>query len=79
MTTTLASAKASASRDPRDTVERSQRVDTDAPLDYAATHRLTVPSNPNDEATAGTKWVFDSKKIMNGLGKTSTPSSVIVK
>jgi hypothetical protein len=35
-----------AAADPRDAVDRGQRLDTDALRDDAATHRLTQPSHP---------------------------------
>jgi hypothetical protein len=35
-----------ASADPRDSVDRSQRLDSDALRDDAATRRLRVPSEP---------------------------------
>ncbi|WP_091962791.1 hypothetical protein [Bradyrhizobium shewense] len=35
-----------AAADPRDAVDRSQRLDTDALRDDAATNRLTPPSHP---------------------------------
>ncbi|MGY8630927.1 hypothetical protein RAD15_00340 [Bradyrhizobium sp. 14AA] len=36
--------------DPRDSVDRGQRLDTDALRDDAATHRLQQPSHPLDIA-----------------------------
>ncbi|MBR0706379.1 hypothetical protein [Bradyrhizobium liaoningense] len=36
--------------DPRDAVDRGQRLDTDALRDDAATHRLQQPSHPLDIA-----------------------------
>ncbi|MEY9137854.1 hypothetical protein ACVIWV_005894 [Bradyrhizobium diazoefficiens] len=39
-------APSAAVADPRDSVDRSQRLDTDALRDDAATHRLQVPSHP---------------------------------
>ncbi|OAF07302.1 hypothetical protein [Bradyrhizobium neotropicale] len=36
--------------DPRDAVDRGQRLDTDALRDDAATHRLRQPSHPLDIA-----------------------------
>lgn len=39
-------AASDAAADPRDAVDRSQRLDTDALRDDAATNRLTQPSHP---------------------------------
>ncbi len=39
-------AATAAAADPRDSVERSQRVDTDALRDDVGTNRLRVPSHP---------------------------------
>jgi hypothetical protein len=61
--------------DPRDSVDRGQRLDTDALRDDAATHRLTAPSNPlsiqppvQQQAVPGTKGKRKPKATSGSRG-----------